>query len=283
MRVDVYFPEDNDTQLAVLTAFYEGLLAHQVNARLLPLAAYNARNAPDVAVVFGTYEVAKPTTYGRAAVASTQRHLGKDTIILKEGYIGDSHYAVGWNGVDGHAQFHNYGSPPDRLGTALQPYREERGENILLCTQVPWASSVQDTDHLQWLNTVVVELQQLTDRPIILRPHPKALDHIPLILGTEHSVDNTLAQDLDRAWAVVAYNSDAATQAALAGLPVFVFDHRAMAAPVANWGLSAIEAPLYYPREQWANDLAYAQWTEAELREGMYWGWVTERLWKAAA
>jgi hypothetical protein len=47
---------------------------------------------------------------------------------------------------------------------------------------------------------------------------------------------------------------------------------------VGNHSLKDIEQPLMPPREQWANKLAYTEWTVPEIREGLPWNRIRTRL-----
>jgi hypothetical protein len=80
-----------------------------------------------------------------------------------------------------------------------------------------------------------------------------------------------LSADLVGAWALVTHSSNAAVEALLEGVPVFC------TAPCAAYRMgrpdvAAIEAPaLPDDREQWAWNLARAQWTLAEMKSGECW------------
>ena len=69
------------------------------------------------------------------------------------------------------------------------------------------------------------------------------------------------------AWAVVNWNSNPGVVAALNGVPVFT-GPTSLAKPIANLDFDMIERPSMPPREQWANDLAYTEWTVDEITNG---------------
>jgi hypothetical protein len=89
--------------------------------------------------------------------------------------------------------------------------------------------------------------------------------------GTTPSPERSFEEALEGAWACVTFSSNAAVEAALAGVPVFACDEGSMALPIANRDLSEIERPALPDREQWAFDLAYAQWTLQEFANGSCW------------
>jgi hypothetical protein len=71
--------------------------------------------------------------------------------------------------------------------------------------------------------------------------------------------------------AVVTFNSIAATESILAGVPAFVLAPSNSALPVANTDLSLIDNPRYPDRnllEMWLSHLAYCQFSNAELSDG---------------
>ena len=72
--------------------------------------------------------------------------------------------------------------------------------------------------------------------------------------------------------AVVTYNSSAATESIIAGVPVFVTAPCNAARPVSNLDLSKIETP-WFPtddeRHAWACHLAYGQFHTTELMSGL--------------
>lgn len=184
-------------------------------------------------------------------------------------------------------------SPPDRWealckreGVSLKTWGA-RGDEILLCAQVPWDAQVQDGDHLQWLEDTIRILRNGTDRPIRFRPHPKAYRKSDPYarLSTEaraklapadlrRAPTTTFEEDLENAWAVVCFNSNTATLAILEGVPVFT-GGQSNADPIACRELDLIEYPEQHDpgagRDQWAFDMAYKQWNQQEFKEALPW------------
>jgi hypothetical protein len=226
-----------------------------------------------VAVVFGIGKKAVKSSVWRGRIIEAQKKAGKQVIVLETGYINrgegfEHHYAAGFNDMNGKADFRNANSPPDRVTVEMKKWRVY-GDHILLCGQVPWDSSVQNTDHRQWLNDVSQRLIQLTDRPIIFRPHPLAPRFdLPLTIS---SAGKTIEQDLENAWAHISYNSNTGVDAVLAGVPTFAFDDYSMVRSIANGDLDYIESPQTPDRQQWLNDISYSQWTMDEMRSGATW------------
>lgn len=252
----------------VIRAFYDGLPEPK---ELIKDWDYKPS---EVAVVFGVGKSQVPVSWPRRQVIAQQRNNKCDVVVLETGYInrGDGenhHYAAGWNGLNGRADFVNKGMPSDRaekLGVNLWPYSE--GDDVILCGQVPWDASVDHTDHIEWIMQTAESLKGLTERNIVFRPHPLA--RLPALNGCEYST-RPLADDLPLAHAVVTFNSNSAVEALVSGKPVFSFDEGSMVWNVSNRDLSQIDNPWKPQRQQWLNDLCYAQWTIDEMRSGEAW------------
>jgi hypothetical protein len=228
----------------------------------------------DIAVIFGVYKSKVPISFPRGEVFRQQRAKNLDVVVLETGYInrGDGehhHYAAGFNGLNGRADFRNKGMPADRfekLGVELMPWNQ--GEDVILCGQVPWDASVEGSNHVKWLHLIAQEIRRVTKRKIVFRPHPLA--HVPTPHGCELST-GPLASDLKRAHCVVTYNSNSGVEAILSGVPAYAFDKGSMIHGICEMELENIEDPAKPDRQQWANELAYAQWTLEEMRTGETW------------
>lgn len=269
MNVNFYLSGD-PVHDRVIRALYDGCPEDK------SLRTVTQYDASDVAVVFGVYKKAVPFSTHRGKVIAEQEKAGLKTIVLETGYIkrGDGEgdfYAAGFNGLNNRADFRNANSPPDRwekLGVELKPWRSANNGVVLLCGQVPWDASVQDTHHSGWLHAIVEEMSYSTNRKIVFRPHPLA--KVPNITGAEYSTA-PLMEDLDRTHVLVTFNSNSSVESVVEGVPAITFDEGAMAFDVTAHDLSFLERPLTPDREQWAANLAYTQWTPAEMRRGETW------------
>jgi hypothetical protein len=234
----------------------------------------------EVAVIFGVYKSKVPISFPRGQIFQRQRAKNLDVVVLETGYInrGDGenhHYAAGFNGLNGRADFRNRNMPDDRAillrraGLLRVLNWREKGAHVLLCGQVPWDASVEGSDHLLWLQATVERLKAYTDREIVFRPHPKAVNaYKPL--GCRVST-SPLREDLETAHAVVTYNSNTGVEALIEGVPVFAADQGSMCWELANKSLLSIDVPNMPDRVSWLNDLCYAQWNLSEMRSGEAW------------
>lgn len=239
----------------------------------------NVRNyvPSDVAVVFGVHKKAVAFSNFRGNVIEQQRRHDALTIVLETGYIkrGDGphdYYAAGFGGLNGHADFRNQGMPSDRwkeLDIELLPWRTRQDGVILVCGQVPWDASVQEINFQMWVETTIGDLHKQTGRTIVFRSHPKAPG---VVVPNVENSRLTLAHDLARAHAIVTYNSNTCVDATLAGVPAIVRNRGAMTWSLGNFSVSEVENPRLPDRQQWANDIAYAQWKLSEMHNGATWG-----------
>ena len=175
-------------------------------------------------------------------------------------------------------EYANKNSGPDkwnqiqqRLGIELAPWRTT-GNHILVCGQRDGGWSMKGVDMNQWALESVQQIRAVTNRPILIRPHPKnpinetLFDGIPKL---QFSQGTTLQQDLQNAWASVFFNSSSCVASILAGVPVFANDHDCVAYDVANHDIGQIENPKLVERNQWLWDLSAAHWTDDDSRNGL--------------
>lgn len=158
-----------------------------------------------------------------------------------------------------------------RLKLNLEPWTNQ-GQHILVCGQRDGGWAMKGVDMPVWILNTVKTIRQHTDRPVVVRPHPKNPIRPELIrqfANVSLSQNQLLQQDLQNAWASVFFNSSSCVASVLAGVPVFAEDPDCVAWTVANHDLSAIEKPLRPERQQWLYDLSAAHWTDDESRAGL--------------
>lgn len=208
-----------------------------------------------------------------------QKHK-KPVIILEVGALDRGNlWKVSINGINGTGYFGPNNNNSDRrkkLKINLSPWKQ--GSTIVLCGQHPSSQQWENMPPMHvWLSETINLIRKYTDRKIVVRPHPRA-NYVPTgqikdveikppchMIGTYDSFD--FEDALKNAWAVVNWNSNPATIAALHGVPVFVGPD-SLSAPVGNFDLKDIESPVMPSRDQWANDLAYTEWTIDEIANG---------------
>jgi hypothetical protein len=131
-----------------------------------------------------------------------------------------------------------------------------------------------------WIIDQVQQLQLVTDRPIVIRPHPRSrlnpsrMQCLPknVIIEQPQKLLNTydsynLAFDCH---AIVNYNSGPGIQAALAGTRPIV-DCTSLAHPV-GIDIRDIERPYTVDRDQWLTEICHTEYTLKEIEQGQ---WIT--------
>lgn len=296
---------------AALAAFAPGLAANGLAAAIVDDAVYEPC---DVAIMFGAptadphsatrlfrnrlveahdgdlVMVEMPVVGRRVQQRPLWQRLVRRSLRRKGKRIVNEHddFRVGVNGVFfDTADFNNHLAPGDRwtllqrrLRIDVSPYRQS-GRHVLVLGQVPGDASLHGTDILGWMHDTATELRRLTDRPIVLRPHPAsgkrdleafaAAFHGDRQISLDHPPKGTLATALRDCWAAVAFSSSGTVDALLRGIPAIALDRGNIAWPVTDHDLAAIERPTLYDRERWLHELAYTQWSLDEIRDGVVW------------
>lgn len=231
-------------------------------------------SAADVAVIWSQLWTGRMAP--NRAVWQEFTAAGRPVIVLEVGQLMRGvTWKMGINGVNARAQWGEgtESGRVDKLSMRLQPWHQ--GDHILIAMQrsdsEQWAGLPAAE---RWLEHTVNRIREHTDRPIVVRPHPRQrLKPMPgiqiqqpqALRGTYDEFD--FRSSLGRAWAVVNENSGPGSQAILDGVPAFVGAY-SMAAPVANMDFSTIEKPLMPERTEWLEDLCHTEWTLGELSSG---------------
>ena len=163
-------------------------------------------------------------------------------------------------------------------GIALKDWRQN-GKHILVCLQRNGGWSMGTYDIVDWAAETIAKIQQATDRPIVLRPHPgdkSARQHIGDVSQVRNvkisEPGSTLLDDLKDCWAVVNHNSSPTVGSVIEGYPIFVTDpEKSQAAQVANTDFRLIENPAMPDRQAWVERIAMCHWSQQEIMSGQAW------------
>jgi hypothetical protein len=125
-----------------------------------------------------------------------------------------------------------------------------------------------------WILIQVDNIKSVTDKPIVIRPHPRSpLDRTrfqnvtieqPKKIASTYDSYN-LAFDCH---AIVNYNSGPGIQAALAGTRPVV-DSSSLAYPV-SIQIADIEKPYDQDRDQWLVEICHTEYTLEEIKQGLW-------------
>lgn len=155
--------------------------------------------------------------------------------------------------------------PDDRLKQCPVKYEDWKkpGSKILLVTPSEKPCKYYGIDRSDWVANTIEEIKKYTDREIVVRDkNPVRHDRVKF-----NSIYDALDNDV---WALVTYQSVAATEAVLYGYPAFCLAPNA-ADPVTYNDLSKLETPFIPDddlRYKWACHLSYGQFHVNEMMDG---------------
>ena len=215
--------------------------------------------------------------------------LNKPVVVLEVGGIKrNTTWKMAINGINRDADFANQNVSPDRwkkFNIELQPWKHT-GKNIIICGQHDSSEQWKDLPKMNtWLLEQVTQIKKITDKKIIIRPHPRNMISIKMA-GVETQMprkdpntydDTDFVKQLPNAWAVVNHSSNPAMQAVFNGVPVFTSPSR-LSYDVANKSYDKILNPVTPDRDAWAHKLAYTEWWIEEIKEGKPWERIRNRI-----
>lgn len=248
-----------------LGAFADGLKKHDV-----PFEIIDPCEMPDcdLLVMWGHH---------RMTHINKQTTHGKSYLVLERGYFLDRYEwtSIGFNGLNGYADFHNYNSPGNRWHRhrhLMQPWKDNEEGQIVVIGQWKSDATLRHVDIKSWYVKTLTTLENRFDSEIVFRAHPGHPGQ------REPKSRATLQQLLEDARCVVTFNSTVGVEAVMMGIPTIATDRGSMAWEVTGHSLDDIAAPVRYDREQWARDLAYTQWNHEEISTGVAWDHLRQRI-----
>lgn len=154
--------------------------------------------------------------------------------------------------------------PDDRWRSLNYPiHKRKKGNHIVLVTPSEKPCKFYGINRDEWVKETINQIKKYTDRDILVR------DKQP----RQQRITNTIFDDLKGAHALVTYQSIAAVESVLFGVPAFTLAPTA-ADPVCDKDLTNIETPTQQDEHKiykWACHLAYGQFHNRELANGTAW------------
>ena len=153
-----------------------------------------------------------------------------------------------------------FDAPADRLGifTTFPKKWKTTGDTILVIEPGEFAANIFHVDVTQWKLSVEQELRKYTDKKIVFREKAPKKKRLPLY---KHLLGN------NDYYCVISINSNAATEAIWAGIPVITLGKH-ISNPIAKSELSDINNLYRGPIASWLAMLSYSQFTYEELING---------------
>lgn len=215
------------------------------------------------------------------------RNLGRPVIVVDVGCL---HRGVTWKvavdninarGYYGHTENLDW-DRPKKLGLTLGTISKVKPE-IIIAAQHSRSLQVENLVSIeQWISNMISVIKQYTDRPIVIRPHPRSrldairLPRVPLI--NPRKVTGTYDDfDFDVAYhAVINYNSGPGILSALHGTRTLV-DETSLAYPV-SISIQDIEKSYDLDRSRWFTEISHTEYTVEELAQGLWLKRLSEKL-----
>jgi hypothetical protein len=216
----------------------------------------------------------------------------KPFIIIDAPYFdrqprGRGHLKVSVNNLHPHNYFQKVKHPSDRfIHHKLEVKPMRKGGNFILLAGIGMKSSdYYNIPFQSWDKVMASEIRKYTRMPIVYRPKPgrssQVSDKIPDTIwskpsdGSRTIRDKDLRTTIDKSFAVVSHHSNVAVDGILCGVPCFVVDGVGLAIGLSD--ISQIKFPRIVSIDeqmQFLYDLAYTQWTLAEMADGKCWRYL---------
>lgn len=226
---------------------------------------------------------------GTGLMLKEAKNRGIDYYYMDHAYYNPGYSGKSWMRItkNGHActtlkpcdatAYNGFAASQDK--NIAQPWIGPRGDKIIIC---PPTHAVQwFLDEYTWEQDTVEKLKNILpadqhDR-IVVRPKPKEPivdDRGNLIELRVNAQAGSLAEDLEQACCVIAYNSMVALEATLKGIPVITSEHSCCTH--VSFQLEDLATPEVFSREPSnrqavLNWLAYNQWKMLSIEDGTTW------------
>lgn len=214
------------------------------------------------------------------AVYNHYRSQGKPVIIVEIGALYRGHTwklavnNITADGYYGHTEKLDL-DRPRKLGISLA-INSKRKPLIVIAAQHKASLQVANMGNMEdWITNQIEQIVKVTDRPIVIRPHPRCQLNIAslnpnITLEQPRPVANTY-DGFDMHFdchAVVNYNSGPGIQAAISGC-IPIVNTSSLAHPV-SMDIVDIEQPYDIDRDQWLIEVCHTEYTLEELRRGLW-------------
>lgn len=223
------------------------------------------------------------------------KKVGKPVVVLEVGtLLRNKTWRMGINGINRDATFANDEFTPFKrrpiFNIDLKPWQDNSKEFITIATQRPDSQQWVGMPSVEsWLDSVIRRVKNATDRPIVIRPHPR--DSItdwgivyhnhpyvyfdrPVATGEYDSVN--FGDILQRTHLLINHCTSPAIEAVIKGVPVAVGE------PSMCWDVRTliddIEKPNKPDRDIWFDKLLHTEFLTYELETGWPWKRLREYL-----
>jgi hypothetical protein len=215
---------------------------------------------------------------GNQQIFESRKKLGLPTLFIEVGnLVRGKTWRLSIDHINGLGQFANQTDldhrRPQRLGLVLKEFQEKRRDHILIACQHAKSLQWQHMPSMeQWIRDTVGRIRQHSDRPVIVRPHPRCVFRMQspeIKMENPRKIDGSYDDfNIDYNYhCVINHNSGPAVQAAISGVPV-ICDYTSLAAPV-SMDYSQLATPVLPDRTDWFIKLCHTEWTVSEIEQGL--------------
>ena len=212
-------------------------------------------------------------------VYENYRAQGKPVIIVD---IGALHRGKTWKiavnhinrlGYYGHTENLDM-DRPKKLGINLA-VNFSKNPAILIAAQHRYSLQLANQHHEDWIMEQVEEIRQESDRPIVIRPHPRSplnmasLNNTITIENPQKVADTYDSFNMHFDYhAVVNYCSSPGIQAAISGTRPIVGTY-SLALPV-SVAITDLDKPYEVDRDHWLVEICHTEYTVNEIEQGLW-------------
>jgi len=207
------------------------------------------------------------------------RNSGKPVIIVDVGalYRGET-WKIAVNHINrlgyyGHTENLDW-DRPRKLGVSLA-INLSKNPAILIAAQHRFSLQLANQDHEAWIVEQIELIRQVSDRPIVVRPHPRS----PLrMAGLNKTITVEKPKKLNNTYdsfnlhfdyhAVVNYCSGPGIQAAISGTRPIVGTY-SLAFPV-SVAIKDLDLPYDIDRDQWLVEICHTEYNIKEIEKGLW-------------
>lgn len=303
MKVGICYTKNSVPSRKWVEAFKEGVQAHGDEIEEIKTTQEATRLLPDCDISFQSCEATAagyaPEDKLRNVIQKIQDEKGARRIVLDTPLIPtptDPHVSIGYDGIKGAAIFHNENSPPDRKNLRnikLKPWNSV-GKNIVIICQTFCGAGLRHEDWeevKEYYIDLPKRIRQYTDRPIVFRLHPNqrregkfwrakkdekriqnSAKNLTLQAGKRSGKGGGgIEKTYSSTYCTITRTSAGCIGALIAGIPSISEDDNNIANAVCERDLSNIESIIKPDRNQWVNNLCYAEWNIEEIKAGRCW------------
>jgi hypothetical protein len=163
---------------------------------------------------------------------------------------------------------------PRKLGISLA-VNLSRNPAILIAAQHRHSLQLANQNHEEWVVEQVQAIRQVSDRPIVIRPHPRSplhlddLDKTITVEKPQKIADTYDSYNMHFDYhAVVNYCSGTGIQAAISGTRPIVGTY-SLALPV-SVAIKDLDRPYEVDRGQWLVEICHTEYTVKEIEQGLW-------------